>query len=180
MNGGSAEDRNLCRGGGQELRPAAHEVADVVAASGSTAHVQTRRVASRGCRSGDLDPGRPSPVLLRSIMSALPHTLLILVHLHLLDYPLKHSAAYDERLFDPTRTGIRERTKVLEDISYFLVGRVEGSKGRARSVGVDATLFGCYRLMSSFTDLAHLSLPTARGYYCLPYLPSQVPRDVET
>ncbi|KZT70848.1 hypothetical protein DAEQUDRAFT_810432 [Daedalea quercina L-15889] len=67
-------------------------------------------------------------------MSVLPHTLLILVHLHLLGYPLKDSSTYDERLFDPTRTGIRERTKALEDISYFLVGKVEGGKGRARSI----------------------------------------------
>ncbi|KAH9933438.1 uncharacterized protein B0H18DRAFT_645376 [Fomitopsis serialis] len=47
---------------------------------------------------------------------------------------LKDSTAYDERLFDPTRTGIRERTRALEDISYFLVAKIEGGRGRARSI----------------------------------------------
>ena len=75
-------------------------------------------------------------------MSVLPHTLLILVHLHLLDYPLNISSSYDERLFDPTRTSLRERTKALEDIAYFLVGKLEGGKGRARSVAVAVTYLG--------------------------------------
>ena len=75
-------------------------------------------------------------------MSVLPHTLLILVHLHLLDYPLHVSSSYDERLFDPTRSSLRERTKAMEDIAYFLVGKLEGSKGRAKSVAVAVAYFG--------------------------------------
>ncbi|CCM02621.1 uncharacterized protein FIBRA_04724 [Fibroporia radiculosa] len=64
----------------------------------------------------------------------LPYSLLILVHLHLLNYPLKDASGYDDRLFDPTRGGIRERTRAMEDICYFLVGQVEGGRERARSL----------------------------------------------
>ena len=63
----------------------------------------------------------------------LPNGLLIILHLHLLNYPLQDAAGYDERLFDPSR-GMRERNKAMEDISYFLVGRIEGGKERAKGV----------------------------------------------
>ncbi|KAI0675986.1 hypothetical protein C8Q78DRAFT_1007502 [Trametes maxima] len=63
----------------------------------------------------------------------LPTTLLIILHLHLLDFPLQDASGYDERLFDSTR-GMRERNKAMEDISYFLVGKIEHSKERAKSI----------------------------------------------
>ncbi|KAI0664399.1 hypothetical protein C8Q70DRAFT_234350 [Cubamyces menziesii] len=63
----------------------------------------------------------------------LPNGLLIILHLHLLDYPLHDATGYDERLFDPTR-GMRERNKAMEDISYFLVAKIERSKERAKSI----------------------------------------------
>lgn len=63
----------------------------------------------------------------------LPNALLIILHLHLLNYPLQDAAGYDERLFEQSR-GMRERTKAMEDITYFLVTRVEGSKERAKAV----------------------------------------------
>ncbi|KAI0742022.1 hypothetical protein C8Q80DRAFT_1274349 [Daedaleopsis nitida] len=63
----------------------------------------------------------------------LPNALLIILHLHLLNYPLQDAAGYNERLFDQSR-GMRERTKAMEDITYFLVTRVEGSKERAKAL----------------------------------------------
>lgn len=72
----------------------------------------------------------------------LPNSLLILVHLHLLNYPLKDASGYDDRLFDPMLRGIRERTKAMEDISYFLVGQVEEGRERARSVSAN---FWCFQ-----------------------------------
>ncbi|KAI0642389.1 hypothetical protein C8Q79DRAFT_1121778 [Trametes meyenii] len=63
----------------------------------------------------------------------LPNALLIILHLHLLDFPLQDASGYDERLFDSAR-GMRERNKAMEDISYFLVGKIEHSKERAKSI----------------------------------------------
>ncbi len=69
----------------------------------------------------------------------LPNGLLIILHLHLLNYPLQDATGYDERLFDPSR-GMRDRSKAMEDITHFLVGKIEGSKERVKSVGVLALL----------------------------------------
>ncbi|OSD05308.1 hypothetical protein PYCCODRAFT_1223699 [Trametes coccinea BRFM310] len=63
----------------------------------------------------------------------IPNALLILLHLHLLNYPIQDATGYDEHLFSPTR-GMRERNKAMEDICYFLVGKIERSKDRARSI----------------------------------------------
>ncbi|KAF9034113.1 hypothetical protein BJ165DRAFT_1534308 [Panaeolus papilionaceus] len=62
-----------------------------------------------------------------NIVMALPNSLLLLVHLHLVSYPYANKPEYDENLFASTR-GLRERTKTMEDISYFLVGRLERMK----------------------------------------------------
>ncbi|OJT12315.1 hypothetical protein TRAPUB_11142 [Trametes pubescens] len=67
----------------------------------------------------------------------LPNGLLIILHLHLLNYPLQDATGYDERLFDAAR-GMRERNKAMEDISYFLVGKIERSKERAKSANTTA------------------------------------------
>ncbi len=63
----------------------------------------------------------------------IPNSLLIILHLHLLNYPLQDATGYDERLFDPSR-GMRDRSKAMEDITYFLVGKIEGGKERAKGV----------------------------------------------
>ena len=58
----------------------------------------------------------------------LPPTLILLIHLHLLNFPLKTSSGYDENLFNPQKHGIGERSKTLEDVSFFLVSKLEGNK----------------------------------------------------
>ncbi|KAK7031836.1 hypothetical protein R3P38DRAFT_2925834 [Favolaschia claudopus] len=62
----------------------------------------------------------------------LPIPLILLIHLHLLQYPQANKPEYDHNLFDPRVRGLRDRTKTMEDLCYFLVGRIEGSKDRAR------------------------------------------------
>lgn len=57
---------------------------------------------------------------------SLPTSLLLLVHLHLLEYPNAKSSEFDENLFNPRTRGLRERAKTMEDIAYFLVGKIEG------------------------------------------------------
>ncbi|KAI0793828.1 hypothetical protein C8Q74DRAFT_535518 [Fomes fomentarius] len=64
---------------------------------------------------------------------SIPNSLLIILHLHLLNYPLQDATGYDERLFDPSR-GMRDRSKAMEDITYFLVGKIEGGKERAKGI----------------------------------------------
>ena len=66
----------------------------------------------------------------------LPDGLLVILHLHLLGFPLRAAAGLDERLFDATRRGMHERAKALEDIAFFLVGRIEGARERAKAVSV--------------------------------------------
>ncbi|KAG6910057.1 hypothetical protein DXG01_013503 [Tephrocybe rancida] len=56
----------------------------------------------------------------------LPIPLILLVHLHILEYPHANKPEYDHNVFEPRVRGLKERTKLLEDITYFLVGRLEG------------------------------------------------------
>ncbi|KAG6853130.1 hypothetical protein C0991_006653 [Blastosporella zonata] len=58
---------------------------------------------------------------------SLPIPLILLIHLHILEYPHANKPEYDPNLFEPRVRGLKERTKSLEDISYFLVGRLEGT-----------------------------------------------------
>lgn len=69
----------------------------------------------------------------------LPIPILLLVHLHILDYPYANNPEYDHDLFSTTR-GLRDRTKSMEDICYFLVGRLEG-KGQVKMVSVYSIVF---------------------------------------
>ena len=64
----------------------------------------------------------------------LPNGLLIILHLHLLNFPLRDAAGFDERLFDATSRGMGQRSKALEDIAFFLVGKIEGTRERTRAV----------------------------------------------
>ncbi|KAI0831939.1 hypothetical protein BC628DRAFT_569953 [Trametes gibbosa] len=89
----------------------------------------------RASRVASFCPSLRKPILndMESLSGRLPNGLLIILHLHLLDYPLQDATGYDERLFDSTR-GMRERNKATEDISYFLVGKIERSKDRAKAI----------------------------------------------
>lgn len=55
----------------------------------------------------------------------LPPSLLILVHLHILEYAHANNVEYDHNIFNPRTRGLRERAKTMEDICYFLVGKIE-------------------------------------------------------
>ncbi|KAF8799975.1 hypothetical protein BYT27DRAFT_7118735 [Phlegmacium glaucopus] len=68
-----------------------------------------------------------------SIIS-LPNPLILLIHLHILEYPHANNPEYDHNIFNPRIRGLRERVKLMEDISHFLVGRIEGGKIGARTV----------------------------------------------
>jgi hypothetical protein len=69
-------------------------------------------------------------------LTVLPHpwSLILLIHLHILEYPQAETSDHDHNIFDPLRRGLRDRTKSMEDICYFLVGKIEGGKDRARLV----------------------------------------------
>ncbi|KAG6844536.1 hypothetical protein H0H87_006126 [Tephrocybe sp. NHM501043] len=58
---------------------------------------------------------------------SLPIPLILLIHLHVLEYPHANKPEYDHNMFEPSVRGLKERTKLLEDVGYFLVGRLEGS-----------------------------------------------------
>lgn len=70
-----------------------------------------------------------------SILS-LPIPLLLLVHLHLLDYPLANNPEYGQNLFDPHVRRLRDRVTSMQDMCYFLVGKIEGRKGSAKAVSL--------------------------------------------
>ena len=65
---------------------------------------------------------------------SLPNPLILLIHLHILEYPNANNPEYDLNIFNSRVRGLRERVKLMEDISYFLVGRVEGGKSGAKTV----------------------------------------------
>lgn len=56
----------------------------------------------------------------------LPNALLLLVHLHILEYPRSNRAEYDCDMFNTHKRGLRERSTIMEDITYFLIGKLEG------------------------------------------------------
>lgn len=58
---------------------------------------------------------------------SLPIPLILLVHLHILEYPHANEPEYDHHIFDSRVRGLRERIKSLEDTFYFLVGRLHGN-----------------------------------------------------
>lgn len=66
-------------------------------------------------------------------MILLPLPLLLLIHIHLLGYPQADEPEYDEHVFNVKARGLRDRTKTMEDLCYFLVGKIE-QKPRMKSV----------------------------------------------
>ncbi|KAI0313204.1 hypothetical protein OF83DRAFT_1142519, partial [Amylostereum chailletii] len=61
-------------------------------------------------------------------MINLPLPIVLLIHIHLLQYPHANSPEYDEHVFDPKTRGLRDRAKTMEDLCYFLVGKIEGKR----------------------------------------------------
>ncbi|KAH9967442.1 hypothetical protein BC827DRAFT_1174206 [Russula dissimulans] len=66
-------------------------------------------------------------------MLSLPLPLVLLVHIHLLGYPHADEPEYDQHVFDAKTRGLRDRTKTMEELSYFLVGKIE-HKPRLKSL----------------------------------------------
>ncbi len=58
-------------------------------------------------------------------MLFLPLPLLLLIHIHLLGYPQADDPEYDEHVFNVKTRGLRDRTKTMEELCYFLVGKIE-------------------------------------------------------
>ncbi|KIM88355.1 hypothetical protein PILCRDRAFT_814255 [Piloderma croceum F 1598] len=65
---------------------------------------------------------------------AVPNLLLLLVHLHLLEYPSVNNPEYDQNLFDPNVRGLRDRVNSMENMSYFLVGKIEDRKASTNKI----------------------------------------------
>ncbi|KAF8875956.1 hypothetical protein CPB84DRAFT_1853108 [Gymnopilus junonius] len=57
---------------------------------------------------------------------SLPLSLILLVHLHILEYPHANNSEYDHDVFNPRKRGLRERAQTMEDVAYFLVSKLEG------------------------------------------------------
>ena len=70
-------------------------------------------------------------------IQALPPSLLLLVHLHLLEYPHADRSEYDHNVFNPKTRGLKDRTKTMEDISYFLVRKLERDRVKTVSLPVE-------------------------------------------
>ncbi|THH11397.1 hypothetical protein EW146_g8059 [Bondarzewia mesenterica] len=64
----------------------------------------------------------------------LPLPLLLLIHLHILQYPKADSPEYDEHVFNPQTRGLRDRARTMEDLCYFLVGKVEKTPQAAKTL----------------------------------------------
>ncbi|KAJ7773581.1 hypothetical protein DFH07DRAFT_801216 [Mycena maculata] len=61
---------------------------------------------------------------------SLPVPLILLVHLRILQYPHANKPEYDHNVFDSRVRGLRDRTKTMEDVCYFLVTRIKGKNLR--------------------------------------------------
>ncbi|TFK17883.1 hypothetical protein FA15DRAFT_675736 [Coprinopsis marcescibilis] len=64
----------------------------------------------------------------------LPLPLLLLVHLHILDYPSANDPEYGQDLFNPRIRGLKDRTRSMEDVVYFLISCLERGKGAAKMI----------------------------------------------
>jgi hypothetical protein len=60
--------------------------------------------------------------------------LLLLLHLHLLNYPFDSQNPLDEHTFDSNVYSASSRSKSMEDISFFLVSKIEGQRGIAKKI----------------------------------------------
>jgi hypothetical protein len=69
------------------------------------------------------------------MLLSLPLPLLLLIHIHLLGYPRADEPEYDEHVFNVKLRGLRDRIKTMEDLCYFLVGKIE-PKPRLKSVSL--------------------------------------------
>lgn len=75
----------------------------------------------------------------------LPLPLFLLIHLHILEYPKINDPQYDINLLNPRFRGLQERAKLTEDIWYFLLQKLEGSKERAKKARLSILrLWLCY------------------------------------
>lgn len=77
----------------------------------------------------------------RSVMSDasssvehLPLSLILLIHLHILQFPQINKPEYDLKMFDASKRGLRERSRLMEDICFFLVSKLLGGKEKAKRV----------------------------------------------
>ncbi|KAJ7230315.1 hypothetical protein GGX14DRAFT_508091 [Mycena pura] len=101
---------------------------------------------------------------------SLPMPLILLVHLHILQYPHENKPEYDHEIFDAHVRGLRERTKVMEDICYFLVSRIEGKDKARKTIPIypcsrpaDTTIFRA-SLAKYLENLRHSSIaPIQKG-----------------
>ncbi len=86
-----------------------------------------------------------------------PLPLLLLIHLHILEYPHVNDPEYDINVFNPRTRGLRDRARSMQDIFYFLVGKIERTKARVQKVpgNYNITLVSDRNLV----DLAFVSLP---------------------
>ncbi|KAG7444424.1 uncharacterized protein BT62DRAFT_934083 [Guyanagaster necrorhizus] len=64
----------------------------------------------------------------------LPLPLLLLVHLHILEYPHVNDPEYDINVFNSRTRGLRDRARSTQDIFYFLVGKIERTKARVQKI----------------------------------------------
>lgn len=87
-------------------------------------------------------------------MLYLPLPLLLLIHVHLLGYPHADDPEYDEHVFNVKTRGLRDRTKTMEDLCYFLVGKIE-NKPRLKSASLPPIKLSTSltRIVSAFPHL---------------------------
>jgi hypothetical protein len=106
--------------------------------SGTPIPIPSRVVAQSKSPVGALNASALDPnfstLIKRISMILLPLPLLLLIHIHLLGYPQADEPEYDEHVFNVKVRGLRDRTKTMEDLCYFLVGKIEQKPPRMKSV----------------------------------------------
>lgn len=104
---------------------------------------------------------------------ALPLPLVLLVHLHILEYPHANKPEYDHNVFEPRVRGLRDRIKSMEDICFFLIGRIEGNSVRTvRAIHLDAIR---PKLLASDLATIDLSMRATFGYCRISHFCCEIP-----
>ena len=108
-------------------------------------------------------------------IAGVPIPLLFLVHLHLLEYPLANNPEYDHNLFDPNVRGLRDRTKSMEDVCYFLVGKVGHRKETAKAVSSNYMTYETGLMVP--TDSSNVPVSCTCRHDCVSYSIDKAFRD---
>lgn len=114
--------------------------------------------------------------MIDATVQSLPVPLLLLIHLQVLQFPKINNVEFDLYVFDAKRRELHARVKTMEELGYWLVGRIE----RAGVKKVTLSTVRADGLLIIRSDSTNLPMPKASRDNCFSNIVFQVSRNPET